>query len=185
MLSLEFNDKELRRSLKELGEKTFRQVASQSINKALTGSRTEATRYLSPKIQVKRQSAIRDRITLFRSKPQKLVGEMIVAERGIPLTDVKNVTVRGKNTRSQVVRWKGRQVKGAFRIKGMVKSLKDPIFIRYWRGKNGYGRAFAYTLLQEYEYHKTPERIHDKAQERLDKEFTRLLNRRLSRLGFR
>lgn len=186
-ISVSLDAGELRSALRELGPRVFRQAANQSINKAATGARTDATRHLAPKSEVKRQKDIRDKITVTKSNVRELVARVEFDERNIPLTAVKNVRVAGKG-KKQTVRWKGKKIKGAWRPEKM-RNLSRPIMVRTEkrsrRNPGGYHRGFAYTLLQSYRKFKTADHLEKTVGQRLNKEFARQVNRRLKARGFR
>jgi hypothetical protein len=94
---------------------------------------------------------VRKNIELWRSTAKTLRGVVRFGEENIGLATVKNVRVLGRG-RKQRVMWKGRRVKGVFRIEGKVGALEDDLFVR---GRKGPMRAFSCTLLRQYEKHGT------------------------------
>ena len=121
-VSITLDTKAVRQGLRLIGSKAISTAANQSINRALSGARTEVTRFLAPKTEVRKQRSIRDRIEIIKSTRKSLRGAVIVNERNISLNEVKNVRVSGSG-KKQSVKWKGRTIRRAFRIKGAVGAL--------------------------------------------------------------
>ncbi len=65
-LSVSLDAREVKNALRDIGPKAVRTAANQAINKALTGARTDATKFLAPKAEVKKVGTVRKKIELQR-----------------------------------------------------------------------------------------------------------------------
>lgn len=172
--------KQLSRALLDLGRTGTETAVSQAINRTLKGIRTDATRYLSDEIETRTRRVVRDRTEIERSTRRRLRGALVIKPKSLPLSQLKGVRV----SKRAGVRWRGKRLPNAFRIKGQVGALKDDIFIRK-RGVRSPLRAYGYTLMQEYRHLDTDDELRGKTRTRLRKEFDRAVAFQLRKRGFR
>lgn len=164
----------------DLGRNGTEIAANQALNKTLLGVRTDATRYLSEKAQVKKKGSIRKKFILKRSTRSTLRAKLITPPMDLALSNQKGVRVVGRKGNKRVS-WRGKQLK-AFRIKGSMGGLTNDLFVRV-KGRKSPMRAYSYTLLQEYKKHKTHEYLRKKALTRLSKNFDASFQNQLRRRG--
>ncbi len=181
-IKMTLDSKRLRKSLLDLGRNGTEIAANQALNRTLTGIRTDATKFLAEKSQVKRSGPIRKGFLLKKSTRQNLSAKLITPPMSLALSNQKGVRVVGRKGNKRVS-WRGKQIK-AFRIKGSVGGLKNDLFVRV-PGRKSPQRAYSFTLLQEYRKNNAERYLRGKSYERLNKEFDRAFKNQLRRRGFK
>lgn len=179
-IKISLDAKQLSKALLDLGRNGTRNAANQAINRTLTGVRTDATRYLAEKSNVKRSGPVRKKFILKKSTRQTLRAELVTPPMNLGLANQKGTRVVGRKGNKRI-KWRGR-ITEAFQIKGRVGGLQNDYFVRV-PGRRSPMRAYAFTLLQSYHHHKTGAHLREKAQARLDKNFATALKNQLRRAG--
>ena len=176
-VSVRLDSREVEMALRKLGSSGAAVAMSQALNRTVTGVRTDATRAIAEKAKVKKQATVRNRFTIEKAARLKLAAALVIPPTSLPLS-----AVRGVRATARRVTWRGRHQKRMFRIKGAVGKLRNDIFVRV-PGKRSPLRAYAFTLLQEYEHHRIADDLERKATVRLQKEWRRALENQLRRRG--
>jgi len=174
---IRFDAREVDAALRSLGEAGTRAAMSQAINETTKGLRTDGTRELAAKAQVKKQATVRERFLIEKASRATLSGALVIPATYLPLSAVKGVRVTAKT-----VRWRGRVQRKMFRIRGKVGALSNDLFVRR-SGARSFGRAFAFTLLQEYEKNRVADFLERAGRERLAKAWRRAIAEQIRRRG--
>ena len=194
-INIDFDTKDLSKALKSLGKDGVSKALNSALNKTVGGAFTDAKRLLQDHIGLRNQKTIKRRTKVFKSTRSKLSARLEFTEDNIPLSALKNVKAQGFGRKSKVS-WKGRQVRGAFKLKNVTTKgsggaeLKSDIWLsgtkaRYKStGNRKIYRAYGYTLLQEYRYHKIHDKLRKPVNERFRKAWVHSFERESKKYGF-
>lgn len=177
--------KELQRSLKKL-EGEQRVAAQQALNRVATTVQGEGARTIAAEMGGARMKDVKAVMSVRKASRVHAAARISIREKAIGLEKLRRQTKvrkrRGK--RAYDVTYKGKAIKGAFRIPELTGEGAKVIFRKEGRKLK---RLFGYTTTQEVERggKKSPavKAMEKKAFERFPIEFDRALANRLRRLG--
>lgn len=178
-LRYELDAKDVKQAFRVLGDKGAKSAINKTINKVVVGLRTDATRLLSDKTQVRKKATVRKRIEVKRSRLNHLVGEVQVKAENIPLSGVKGVRMRGRKGDKHIL-WRGYKLR-AFRLK-KVRHLENDLWVSR-SDKRGIRRAWSFTLLQEYKKHRAEKLLEGNTEKRFQRVFDQEISFAVSKLG--
>lgn len=158
-------------------------ASQQALNRVGITARKEARNLVAEEVEPKRKGDTSEAIQIERATQSSRRIVLTINEKHLPLDKVKGVRVlsfRQGNRRVQLVTYRGRRLKGAFRPTNLTqgnRAIFKQVPGKYQTGNRKVKRLYAFSILQETDKSRILKRLDPIVRRRFNIEFGRTLRR--------